>query len=110
MEQLPSGRNSWVLELMMEADGRGENEEQRKRHPRKGLGKELCHHLCELGTMPQCGPAFADAVTKLLRALHFWCAEVDEAIRTVEQDELGAEATRDFDSLLEPGVGALTTA
>ncbi|HZM26227.1 MAG TPA: hypothetical protein VFB89_02630 [Gemmatimonadales bacterium] len=49
-------------------------------------------------------------MTKLLRALHFWCAEVDEAIRTVEQDELGAEATRDFDSLLEPGVGALTTA
>jgi hypothetical protein len=28
----------------------------------------LCRHLCELGTMPQCGPAFADGVTKLLRA------------------------------------------
>jgi hypothetical protein len=70
----------------------------------------LCHHLCELGTMPQCGPAFADGVTKLLRALHFWCAEVDEAIKTVEQDELGPEATRDFDTLLEPGVEALATA
>jgi hypothetical protein len=70
----------------------------------------LCRHLCELGTMPQCGPAFAEGVTKLLRALHFWCAEVDEAIRMVEQDELGPEATREFDSLLEPGAEALATA
>jgi hypothetical protein len=70
----------------------------------------LCHHLCELGTMPQYGPAFADGVTKLLRALHFWCAEVDEAIKTVEQDELGPEATRELDSLLETGAGALATA
>jgi len=67
----------------------------------------LCRHLCDLGTMPQYGPAFADGVTKLVRALHFWCAEVDEAIRTVEQDEVGCEATREFDSLLEPGADAL---
>src|SRR5262245_1251326 len=41
MEQLPSRRNSRVLELMMEADGRRYNQEQRERHPRERLGKEL---------------------------------------------------------------------
>jgi len=70
----------------------------------------LCRHLCELATMPQCGPAFADGVTKLLRALHFWCAEVDEAIKEIEQDELGAEAAREFNSLLQTGAGGLVTA
>jgi hypothetical protein len=33
----------------------------------------LCHHLCELGAMPQCGPAFAAGVIRLIRALDFWC-------------------------------------
>ena len=37
----------------------------------------LCRHLCELARMAQAGPAFADAVNKLVRAFEFWCAEVE---------------------------------
>jgi hypothetical protein len=40
----------------------------------------LCRHLCELGRMPQAGPAFADAVNKLVRAFEFWCAEVEVGV------------------------------
>lgn len=40
----------------------------------------LCRHLCELGGMPQAGPAYADAVNKLVRAFEFWCAEVEVGV------------------------------
>jgi hypothetical protein len=40
----------------------------------------LCGHLCELARMPQAGPAFADAVNKLVRAFEFWCAEVEVGV------------------------------
>ena len=61
----------------------------------------LCHHLCELGAMSQCGPAFADAVTKLIRALDFWCAEVEGALETAEAGGLAPEAIREFEQLFE---------
>jgi len=40
----------------------------------------LCRHLCELGPVPQSGPAFAHAVNKLVRALDCWCMEAEAAV------------------------------
>ena len=40
----------------------------------------LCRYLCEIGRMPQAGPAFARAVNKLVRAFEFWCAEVEVGV------------------------------
>ncbi len=67
----------------------------------------LCYHLCELGPMPQCGPAFADAVTKLIRALDFWCAEVEGALEAAEAGGLGPEAIGDFEQLFEGAEAAV---
>jgi hypothetical protein len=59
----------------------------------------LCHHLCELGAMPQCGPAFADAVTKLIRALDFWCAEVEGVMSAAQAGGLSPETIQGFEEL-----------
>ncbi len=59
----------------------------------------LCHHLCELGAMPQCGPAFADAVTKLIRGFDFWCAEVERALEAAEAGGLVPETIRELQEL-----------
>jgi hypothetical protein len=59
----------------------------------------LCRHLCELGAMPQCGPAFADAVTKTIRALDFWCVEVEEAVSAAEAGGLPPETIQAFEQL-----------
>jgi len=67
----------------------------------------LCHHLCELGAMPQCGPAFADAVTKLIRAFDFWCAEVEGALEAAEAGGLMPEAIRAFGQLFEGAEAAV---
>jgi hypothetical protein len=61
----------------------------------------LCRHLCELGTMPQCGPAFAVGVTKLIRALDFWCAEVEASVEAAAAGGLPPGAAEEFEQLLE---------
>jgi hypothetical protein len=40
----------------------------------------LSRHLCELGPVPQSGPAFAHAINKLLHALDCWCAEAEAVV------------------------------
>jgi hypothetical protein len=67
----------------------------------------LCHHLCELGAMPQCGAAFADAVTKLIRALDCWCAEVEKAVEEAEAGGPMPEAIRAFGQLFEDAEAAV---
>ena len=69
----------------------------------------LCRHLCELGAMSQAGPAFADAVTKLIRALDFWCVEVEGAVGATEAGGLTWETMHAFEQLFagtETGVPA----
>lgn len=60
----------------------------------------LCRHLCELGAMPQCGPAFATAVGKLSRALHCWCREVELAVGAAEAEGLAPGTRERFEDLL----------
>jgi hypothetical protein len=60
----------------------------------------LCHHLCELAAMPQCGPAFATAVTKLIRALDFWCMEIEAGVRAAESAGLPSVVKEEFEELV----------
>jgi hypothetical protein len=67
----------------------------------------LCRHLCELGAMAQAGPAFADTVTKLIRALHFWCVEVEAAMACAEAGGLPQETWDAFELLFAGTEGAV---
>ncbi len=66
----------------------------------------LCRHLCELARMPQAGPAFADAVNKLIRAFDFWCVEVEAALEGAGAGGLAP----DIDGELEPSADRVRTA
>jgi hypothetical protein len=67
----------------------------------------LCHHLCELGAMPQGGPAFADAVTKLLRAFDFWCVEAEATVEAAAANGLTRDTTRAFEELFDGAQAAV---
>jgi hypothetical protein len=65
------------------------------------LLESLCRHLCELGHMAQSGPAFANAVNKLVRAFDFWCVEAEAALAAAAAGGLAPDIVRELEPLLD---------